>query len=344
MNIFITGGFGFIGSNFILRFINQNNVNILNYDKLTYAGNLDNLKSIENFENYNYVIGDICDKKLVKDTIQDFNPDIILHFAAESHVDRSIKNPFEFIETNVIGTSVLLNEALSYYNQLSEDKKTIFKFIHVSTDEVYGSILEGSFTEDSNFSPNSPYSASKASAEHFVMAWNKTFNIPINIVNCTNNYGPFQYPEKLIPVTILSCILNKSIPIYGKGDNIRDWIYVQDHCDAIFQVIKDAPAGQKYNIGSKTELTNIEIVEKICKLMDKYYPSKSIESYVNLMKFVEDRPGHDFRYSLNIDKINNDLNWLPSKSISEGLEDTVKWYIKNKDWWNKILSIEKEIE
>lgn len=343
MNIFITGGFGFIGSNFILRFINQNNVNILNYDKLTYAGNLDNLKSIENFENYNYVIGDICDKKIVKDTIQDFNPDIILHFAAESHVDRSIKNPFEFIETNVIGTSVLLNEALSYYNQLSEDKKTIFKFIHVSTDEVYGSILKGSFTEDSNFSPNSPYSASKASAEHFVMAWNKTFNMPINIVNCTNNYGPFQYPEKLIPVTILSCILNKSIPIYGKGDNIRDWIYVQDHCDAIFQVIKDAPTGQKYNIGSKTELTNIEIVEKICKLMDKYYPSRSIESYVDLMKFVEDRPGHDFRYSLNIDKINKELNWFPSKSISKGLEETVKWYINNRAWWSKLLDIKKGI-
>tara|TARA_Y100000996_G_C22557333_1_gene656000 strand:- start:5287 stop:6321 length:1035 start_codon:yes stop_codon:yes gene_type:complete len=342
MNIFITGGFGFIGSNFILQFINQNNINILNYDKLTYAGNLENLKSIENFKNYRHVIGDVCDKELVKSSIEDFEPDIILHFAAESHVDRSIKNPFEFIETNVLGTSVLLNESLNYYKQLSNNKKSRFKFVHISTDEVYGSILDGSFDEDSNFSPNSPYSASKASAEHFVKAWSKTFKLPINIVNCTNNYGPFQYPEKLIPVTILNCMLNKSIPIYGKGDNVRDWIYVEDHCDAIFQVIKNASPGEKYNIGSKSELTNIELVKSICKLMDEYYPSDSIESYFDLIKFVEDRPGHDFRYSLNIDKINNDLNWTPLKNINEGLENTVKWYIDNKAWWKRLLDREKE--
>ena len=344
MNIFITGGFGFIGSNFILRFINQKDINILNYDKLTYAGNLDNLKSIKNYSNYDYVIGDICDKDLVSSTINKFNPDIILHFAAESHVDRSIQNPFEFIETNILGTSTLLNEALTYYSQLiNPEDRLAFKFVHISTDEVYGSILEGSFTEDSIFSPNSPYSASKASAEHFVKAWSQTFNLPINIVNCTNNYGPLQYPEKLIPVTILNCMLNKQIPIYGKGDNVRDWIYVDDHCDAIFKVIKEAPPGQKYNIGSKSELTNIEIVTTICNLMDKYHPSNTNQSYIKLMKFVEDRPGHDFRYSLNIDKINKDLNWFPSKNISEGLEETVKWYINNKAWWNKLLDMKKGI-
>ena len=344
MNIFITGGFGFIGSNFILRFVNQKDINILNYDKLTYAGNLDNLQSIEKNPNYEYVIGDICDKHLVNKTINKFKPDIILHFAAESHVDRSIENPFEFIETNILGTSVLLNEALSYYNQLIKSNgSSVFKFVHISTDEVYGSILEGSFTEDSNFSPNSPYSASKASAEHFVKAWSKTFNIPMNIVNCTNNYGPFQYPEKLIPVTILNCMLNKPIPIYGKGDNIRDWIYVDDHCDAIFKVIKEAPIGEKYNIGSKSELTNIEIVTAICNLMDKHYPSKTNQSYIKLMEFVEDRPGHDFRYSLNIDKINNDLNWFPIKNISKGLEETVIWYINNRVWWSKLLNMKKGI-
>jgi len=344
MNIFVTGGFGFIGSNFILRFINESNMNILNYDKLTYAGNLDNLKSINDCNNYDYIIGDICDKKKLKQSIVNFKPDIILHFAAESHVDRSIENPFTFVETNVLGTAVLLNESFNYYNKLSDNEKSIFKFVHVSTDEVYGSILDGSFTENSFFSPNSPYSASKASAEHFVNAWNKTFNIPINIINCTNNYGPYQYPEKLIPLTISNCILNKSIPIYGRGDNIRDWIYVEDHCDAIFKVIRNADSGQKYNIGSQSELTNIDIVTRICKLMDKYYPSNSNKSYIDLIKFVEDRPGHDFRYSLNTDKICNDLDWSPLKDIDIGLENTVKWYIDNQDWWTKLLNIKEDIK
>ena len=343
MNIFITGGFGFIGSNFILKFINDNNINILNYDKLTYAGNQDNLETIKNHSRYRYIIGDICNQNLVKKTIKDFKPNIILHFAAESHVDRSIKEPFQFIETNVLGTSILLNESLKYYNQLSDDDKNKFKFVHISTDEVYGIIKEGSFSEDSVFCPNSPYSASKASAEHFVNAWNKTFNLPINIVNCTNNYGPFQYPEKLIPLTILSCMLNKCIPVYGKGDNIRDWIYVEDHCDAIYQVIKKSCIGEKYNIGSKSELTNIEIVTTICNLMDRYFPSTLDKSYINLIKFVDDRPGHDFRYSLNIDKINNDFNWFPSKDIHEGLEDTVKWYIDNKEWWSKLLKTKESV-
>ena len=343
MNIFITGGFGFIGSNFILKFINDSNINILNYDKLTYAGNQDNLETIKNHSSYRYIIGDICNKDILKKAIVDFKPNIILHFAAESPVDRSIEEPFQFIETNVLGTSILLNESLKYYNQLSDNNKNKFKFVHISTDEVYGSIQEGSFLEDSVFSPNSPYSASKASAEHFVNAWSQTFNLPINIVNCTNNYGPFQYPEKLIPLTILNCILSKPIPIYGKGDNIRDWIYVEDHCNAIYAVIKKSSIGEKYNIGSKSELTNIEIVTIICHLMDKYSPSTLNKSYIDLIRFVDDRPGHDFRYSLNIDKINNDLNWSPSKDIYEGLEYTVKWYINNKEWWVKLLKTKESV-
>ena len=340
MNIFVTGGFGFIGSNFILRFINEKNINILNYDKLTYAGNKNNLREIEDYPNYQYVVADICNRDILFKAIADFQPNVIVHFAAESHVDRSIENPFEFINTNVLGTSVLLNESFKYYMQLSEADKNKFKFIHISTDEVYGSIIRGSFTEKSNFSPNSPYSASKASAEHFVNAWNKTFKLPINIVNCTNNYGPFQYPEKLIPLTILNCMLNKSIPIYGKGDNVRDWIYVEDHCEAIFKVIKKANSGEKYNIGSQEELTNVEVVTIICNLMDKYYPSASGKSYLDLIKFVNDRLGHDFRYSLNIEKIKADLNWSPKKDIEIGLENTVKWYIENKDWWQRLLDIE----
>ena len=342
MNIFITGGFGFIGSNFILKFINKDNFNILNYDKLTYAGNKDNLKTINKCDNYQYVIGDICDSNLIAKTINEFCPDIIINFAAESHVDRSIENPFEFLQTNVLGTSVLLKEATNYYSKLPSNNK--FKFIHISTDEVYGSIAKGSFTENSIFSPNSPYSASKASAEHFVNAWFKTFGLPINVVNCTNNYGPYQYPEKLIPLTILHCILNKPIPIYGKGDNIRDWIYVEDHCDAILKVMEEAKVGEKYNIGSRSELTNLDIVKNICQLMDKLSPSTLNRSYMELINFVDDRPGHDFRYSLNIEKINKDLNWFPEKKIKNGLETTVKWYLNNKKWWEKLLKVEKGIK
>ena len=337
MNILVTGGFGFIGSNFILKFIKDKNINILNYDKLTYAGNKDNLESIKNYDNYQDIIGDICNRELMNKAIMDFHPDVIVHFAAESHVDRSIENPFTFIETNVLGTSVLLNESLKYYNQLSDKNK--FKFIHISTDEVYGSINQGSFSENSVFSPNSPYSASKAGAEHLVNAWSKTFKLPINIINCTNNYGPFQYPEKLIPIVILNCILNKPIPIYGKGDNIRDWIYVEDHCNAIYKIINQSVIGEKYNIGSKSELTNIELVMTICMLMDEFLPMTSNKSYKDLMIFVDDRPGHDFRYSLNIEKIKDNLGWYPDIDIREGLKKTILWYINNQEWWDKLLKI-----
>jgi len=337
MNILVTGGFGFIGTNFILKFINNKNINILNYDSLTYAGNKNNLTSINDCSNYNYIIADICDRELVNRTIIKFKPNIIVHFAAESHVDRSIEDPFQFINTNIMGTSVLLNESLAYYNVLNEEAKKKFKFIHISTDEVYGSTREGSFTEDSNFFPNSPYSASKASAEHLVSAWNRTFKLPTNIVNCTNNYGPFQYPEKLIPLTIINCILNKPIPIYGKGDNIRDWIYVEDHCEAIYSIIMNSVVGEKYNVGGESEFKNIDIVIDICSLVDKYHPSDSVKNCSDLITFVDDRLGHDFRYSLNIEKIKNTLNWLPKKNIHDGLEYTVKWYIDNKEWWMDLI-------
>ena len=337
MNILITGGFGFIGTNFILKLINNRNMNILNYDSLTYAGNRNNLKSIENHDNYSCIVADICDQVSVNKAITNFKPNIIVHFAAESHVDRSISNPLGFINTNVLGTSVLLNESLSYYNSLDSCSKSEFKFIHISTDEVYGSLMEGSFTENSNFSPNSPYSASKAGAEHLVSAWSKTFQLPVNIINCTNNYGPFQYPEKLIPLTIINCILNKPLPIYGTGENIRDWIHVEDHCDAIYKVMTDSVIGEKYNVGGEAELKNIDIVKNICNLIDEYHPSKSMDSYAELITFVDDRPGHDFRYSLNIEKIKSNLNWSPQKNIKDGLDNTVRWYIDNKNWWLELI-------
>jgi len=337
MNILITGGFGFIGSNFILKFINHDNINILNYDSLTYAGNKNNLNSLDNHPNYKYIINDICNQDAVNEAIINFSPNIILHFAAESHVDRSIKTPLKFINTNILGTSVLLNGSLNYYNTLSN--KDSFKFILISTDEVYGSIANGSFSENSIFSPNSPYSASKASSEHLVNAWHKTFGLPINIINCTNNYGPLQYPEKLIPLTISNCILNKPIPIYGSGENIRDWIYVEDHCDAIFEVIKKSKTGEKYNIGSECELRNIELVTIVCNLMDEYYDNSKNKSCKELITFVKDRPGHDFRYSLNIKKIRKDLGWKPKKDIHNGLRETVKWYIENEEWWSKLLKV-----
>ncbi len=343
MNILVTGGFGFIGTNFILKFINNKNINILNYDSLTYAGNKNNLTSIDHYSNYNYIIADVCDRKLVNRTIVKFKPDIIVHFAAESHVDRSIEDPFQFINTNIMGTSVLLNESLAYYNTLNDEAKKRFKFIHISTDEVYGSTRGESFTEDSNFSPNSPYSASKASAEHLVNAWNRTFKLPVNIVNCTNNYGPFQYPEKLIPLTIINCMLNKPIPIYGKGDNIRDWIHVEDHCDAIYNIIINSIIGEKYNVGGESEFKNIDIVTTICSLVDKYHPSDSAQTYSKLITFVDDRPGHDFRYSLNIEKIKNTLNWLPKKNIHDGLDSTVKWYVDNKKWWMNLIKSKESV-
>jgi len=335
VKILITGGAGFIGSNFILNHIADHE--ILNYDKLTYAGNLNNLTSISDHSNYSFINGDIKDSDKINQTLCDFKPNAIINFAAESHVDRSIDGPQDFIETNIIGTFVLLKSSLNYYNNLKQKEKNKFKFLHISTDEVYGSLeLEGKFKETTPYNPSSPYSASKASSDHLVKSWFYTFGLPILITNCSNNYGPYQFPEKLIPLIIINCLNDKTLPIYGKGDNVRDWIYVDDHCDAVFKVLKNGKIGETYNIGGNQEITNLEIVEKICNILDKINPSNTLNSYKDLIAFVEDRPGHDFRYAIDSHKIESELNFFPKENINSGLEKTINWYLDNKKWINNI--------
>ena len=336
MKLLITGGCGFIGSNFILNRLKsyQDDI-VLNYDSLTYSGNPENLIEVKENSNYLFMKGDICDSSKLGSAIDKFEPDIIIHFAAESHVDRSIDNPFEFVNSNVLGTVNLLSETFKYYKSY-QDKLKNFKFIHISTDEVFGSLGEyGSFNESSNYSPNSPYSASKASSDHFVRSWHKTYGLPTIITNCSNNYGPFQFPEKLIPLIIANCIDNKQLPVYGKGQNVRDWLYVSDHCNAISKIILNGKIGHTYAIGGNNELKNIDIVNHICSILDDIKPRKS-GSYKNLINFVSDRPGHDFRYSIDTSKINHELNWSPKETFDTGLLKTVKWYIDNEDWWRKI--------
>jgi len=333
--ILVTGGAGFIGSNFILNNINENE--ILNFDKLTYAGNLDNLKSVENHVNYTFVQGDIKNTDLVQETIYNFKPNAVINFAAESHVDRSIDGPQDFIETNILGTFVLLKTSLNYYNEYKVKDSASFKFLHVSTDEVYGSLGKtGKFKETTSYDPSSPYSASKASSDHLVKAWHHTYGLPILITNCSNNYGSYQFPEKLIPLMIINCLEHKPLPIYGKGDNVRDWIYVDDHCRGIYQVLKKGKIGQTYNLGGNQEMTNIDIVKNICSILDKLKPSNKIDSYESLITFGKDRPGHDFRYAIDSSKVESELNFFPKETLGSGLEKTIKWYLNNLDWINKI--------
>jgi len=330
--ILVTGGCGFIGSNFIINELKNTNNKILNLDLLTYAGNIDNLKTINNHENYSFIKGDIANQKCVQSIFNNFAPDSIINFAAESHVDRSIDSPNEFINTNVIGTLNLLQCARQYHN-----KNKSFKFLHVSTDEVYGSLEKnGLFTEETPYAPSSPYSASKASSDHLVRAWGKTYDLPVLITNCSNNYGPFQFPEKLIPLMIANCIDNKLLPIYGKGDNIRDWLYVTDHCTAIKSVLTKGQIGETYNIGGNNEIKNIDIVTMICRILDQLRPRDNKSSYNDLIRFVEDRPGHDFRYAINSSKIKNDLNWKPIESFETGIYKTIEWYLENESWWRII--------
>tara|TARA_Y100001970_G_scaffold21626_3_gene24738 strand:- start:3537 stop:4589 length:1053 start_codon:yes stop_codon:yes gene_type:complete len=335
MRILVTGGAGFIGSNFILNNI-ENHV-IINYDKLTYAGNLDNLSSISNHKNYSFIKGDIKDNNKINEILNSFNPDAIINFAAESHVDRSIDGPRIFVETNILGTFELLNCAFQYYNNLDLSKKNTFRFLHVSTDEVYGSLgKEGKFCEKTSYNPTSPYSASKASSDHLVKAWYYTFNFPILITNCSNNYGPYQFPEKLIPLMIANCLNHKKLPIYGSGKNIRDWIYVDDHCQGIYKVLKNGRLGETYNIGGNQEVSNLSIVEKICDILDKIKPSNNLKNYKELITFVDDRPGHDFRYAIDSSKIEEELNFFPKENLETGLKKTIDWYISNMNWINKI--------
>ncbi len=336
MKLLITGGAGFIGGNFVLKQITETQNEILNFDRLTYAGNLNTLKKIGKNERYTFVKGDISDADHVWATILEFKPDAIVNFAAESHVDRSIDGPMEFLQTNIMGTAVLL-EACRRYLDENPNIRDKFRFLHVSTDEVYGSLgNDGFFTEDTSYDPSSPYSASKASSDHLVRAWQRTFNVPTLITNCSNNYGPYQYPEKLIPLMILNCISEKSLPVYGDGKNVRDWLFVEDHCDAIFTVLQNGSIGDTYNIGGNNEIQNIHNVNTICKIMDELHPRKNGEEYSQLITYVKDRPGHDFRYAIDASKIKEKLNWVPKENFEGGIKKTIQWYLENEQWWKDI--------
>ena len=338
MKILVTGGCGFIGSNFVLQQINTTQNTILNLDKLTYAGNLNNLSKVSKDPRYEFVQGDICDSNLVSNTISYFQPDAIVHFAAESHVDRSIHGPMDFVNTNIVGTATLLNVSRKYIEARSQKPEAgNFRFLHVSTDEVFGSLGDdGLFTETTPYDPSSPYSASKAGSDHLVRAWTRTYGFPALITNCSNNYGPYQFPEKLIPLMIANCIDEKPLPIYGEGLNIRDWLFVEDHYDAIYSVLRNGTIGETYNIGGNNEISNIDIVNTICSILDELKPRSGGKSYNNLITFVTDRPGHDFRYAIDATKIKNKLGWSPKETFASGIRKTIQWYLDNESWWRKI--------
>ena len=336
MKILVTGGAGFIGSNFINYILNKTDFYVINIDKLTYAGSKD---SIIDKKNYKFYKLDICDYNGVSSVLNKEQPNIVVNFAAESHVDKSIKKPDDFIKTNVLGVSNLLNCSLEYYNKIKNSgfDNNNFKFIHISTDEVYGSLKidDKKFNEKNKYFPSSPYAASKASSDHLVYSWYKTYGLPTIITNCSNNYGPFQFPEKLIPFMIINCLEQKSLPVYGNGENIRDWIYVIDHCKAIVKIMQNGSIGENYNIGGSCEKTNNEIVQKICLIMDEIKPRSNNKSYSELIVYVEDRLGHDFRYAVDSSKLENDLGWKPQFDFDSNLKKTIKWYLDNVDWWSQ---------
>ncbi len=337
MKILVTGGAGFIGSNFILKQIRETENAVLNFDKLTYAGNLETLTSVENNPRYGFIKGDVADGEKLKTTIREFQPDAVIHFAAESHVDRSIDGPSDFIRTNIQGTFTLLEAVRGYWNELGGEDRDKFRLLHVSTDEVYGSLGEqGYFTESTAYAPRSPYSASKAASDHLVRAWHHTYGLPVLITNCSNNYGPYQFPEKLIPLMILNCLDQKELPVYGRGANIRDWLYVEDHCSALYLVLEKGRPGETYNIGGNTEKTNLEVVKSICRVLDRLRPADGLASYSELITFVEDRPGHDLRYAIDASKIRAELDWVPAESFDSGIEKTIIWYLENMTWWRHI--------
>ena len=331
MKLLITGGAGFIGSNFILNRIEKGD-QVVNLDKLTYSGNLNNLVSVQNRENYSFVRGDIGDKSLVRKIFSECRPDAVVNFAAETHVDRSVIDPESFVRTIGLGTSHL--ETLEYWKSLSQEEKAKFRFHHISTDEVYGSLgfEDPAFTENTAYAPNSPYSASKASSDHFVRAFHETYGLPTLISNCSNNYGPRQFPEKLIPLMVLNAIEGKPLPIYGNGKNIRDWLHVFDHCDAISLILEKSKPGECYNVGGNSEKNNLEVVAAIINVLDQEVPRPDGKSYSEQIHFVKDRPGHDLRYAINADKIKKDLGWTPKFNFDQGIRETVLWYLANEDW------------
>lgn len=330
----VTGGCGFIGSNYIRTVLDrEEDLHVVNLDKLTYAGNIQNLDGISS-NNLSIVKGDICDVDLVNSLFEKHHFDTVVHFAAESHVDRSIDGPAEFIQTNVVGTLNLLEQSRIFIKKTNNDN---FRFLHVSTDEVYGSLgADGKFLETTPYDPSSPYSASKAGSDHLVRAWNRTFGLPTLITNCSNNYGSYQFPEKLVPIMIINCLQGNPLPVYGKGENVRDWLFVGDHCDAIHTVLAKGEMGETYNIGGNNEIKNIDVVTIICSLLDEISPREDGSSYSDLITFVKDRPGHDFRYAIDAEKIHNDLGWSPNESFETGIRKTINWYLDNQNWWKAI--------
>lgn len=351
MKLIVTGGAGFIGSAVIRHIINNTQDNVVNLDKLTYAGNLQSLSSVSKDPRYIFEQVDICNRKELDRVFETHKPDAVMHLAAESHVDRSIDGPADFIHTNILGTYTLLEATRSYWNNLSDEKKKAFRFHHVSTDEVYGDLPhpdenpdahEFFFTEDTSYAPSSPYSASKASSDHLVRAWMRTYGLPILVTNCSNNYGPYHFPEKLIPHIILNALAGKALPVYGKGDQIRDWLYVEDHARALYTVLMQGKIGETYNIGGHNEKKNIEVVKMICKILDELRPKE--KSYEELITFVADRPGHDRRYAIDASKMQKDLGWVPQESFETGLRKTVQWYVDNESWWQNVLNGSYKLE
>ncbi|RVT32200.1 MULTISPECIES: dTDP-glucose 4,6-dehydratase [Acinetobacter] len=338
MRILITGGAGFIGSAVIRHIIENTHHHVLNVDKLTYAGNLESLHLIEKNERYKFIQTDICDQAQIETIFQEFQPDAVMHLAAESHVDRSIDSPIAFIQTNIVGTYSLLEAARKYWLSLTNEAKEAFRFHHISTDEVYGD-LEGTtdlFTETTSYAPSSPYSASKASSDHLVRAWYRTYGLPTIVTNCSNNYGPYHFPEKLIPLMILNALDAKPLPVYGNGQQIRDWLYVEDHARALYKVVTEGVVGETYNIGGHNEKQNIEVVKSICKILDELKPQESGQPYESLITYVKDRPGHDLRYAIDATKIKNELGWIPKESFETGIRKTVEWYLNNLEWCRRV--------
>ncbi|WP_057434974.1 dTDP-glucose 4,6-dehydratase [Pseudomonas syringae group genomosp. 3] len=334
MKILVTGGAGFIGSAVIRHIIANTTDSVVNVDKLTYAGNLESLQSADQSERYAFEHVDICNREDLDRVFKEHQPDAVMHLAAESHVDRSITGPSEFIQTNIIGTYVLLEAARSYWNQLDEVRKASFRFHHISTDEVYGD-LEGPedlFTETTPYQPSSPYSASKASSDHLVRAWSRTYGLPTLVTNCSNNYGPCHFPEKLIPLIILNALEGKPLPIYGKGDQVRDWLYVEDHARALYKVVTEGEIGETYNIGGHNEKQNLEVVNTVCALLDQLRPDSAHRPHASLITYVQDRPGHDLRYAIDASKIQRELGWVPEESFESGIRETVQWYLDNPEW------------